>query len=387
MPPRKAHAFDDELLRLRQRLNSAAPAPSSAATGVPVRASSASNATSRGGIVDWVSEVEASRSGGHTFLQLAALHAALPSSADSRAPINAAPVAEALARFTDACANIDDFVYDGDAEEADFQRVQRSSKHSVVPSGGPFDFIELRTSAESHAVASETRTAQPLSVQETALSSVCAKSVLQRPRVSQKPTIMARLSTSNSELYAIPEDVAARHGIRQTTQGDRRRAASSSRAGAMIPTPPRPVAPPTSVDWSFVKRKVPGEPTMIVQLSDGAIAFCSACHKVVIGTGRGRCPHCGAVNEGVPLDDEVSDGVAINAGDDFEDEEARKFREAVAEWRSGQPIQHNEAEGDAVRRCSGKGFAISVTRVGSDLQQRTVSSQLYFRHIWDRAFS
>lgn len=532
--------FDDELLRLRQKLSSTsgvrAPPPvtssslrpastSNAAGGKGSGAGSGTNnveavprnrSSSSAATVQWVADNMAQHPTSYQSSSSADHAAGAPcanllSFLSRVPPPDRQPIAKpssnppenylrrAVAEFDAACLGIEEFTYDVDEEEDRVLREQLRKGHadpSQLPRflADPFDFRGALPAAPGDAAASginkryAARKAQQAIPDEAddgdravgfelasssavAPSSVSAAGVLQqqqRLEAARRDQLQQRFASPgttgstqrNDALYALPEAMARRHGLKSgvlepagrpgldrtgsTMRGPRRSSSSTSRtpAGGVTPTPPRAPAPssasPSSaatggaaLDFSQVQLKKFRDPAEVVTVSDGRIAFCRACHRVVIGSGVGRCPHCGHINntdDGGSDDGEadeavgarrtlqltagpgVSEAATANDGalafeprdlgpnptiEEIEAEERRQFQAAVAAWRSGTGLVEADGGAAAAQRMdggssgSGVAFERSVARVGRDVALRSQGhrSGLYFLHLWEVAFN
>uniref|UniRef100_A0A7S1KX10 Uncharacterized protein n=1 Tax=Neobodo designis TaxID=312471 RepID=A0A7S1KX10_NEODS len=384
----------------------------------------------------------------------------------------------AVGDFAAACSAIEDFEYDLDVEaERQLQdQLRRAAADPSQPAprfpADPFDFRDARVGHGGAAAAvsgvnrrfaaakpSAAPSVSPSAVsfaddndvhtvpsQSAGATSVSAVAVLERQKqldAARSRQTAARISSSaNSELYALPDDVARRHNVkpqldvdvpgsvatRRSTSNTRRSssttlskapspppAASASKRPPLKALPPGPSPAAESLDFSHVRQIQFRDPAVVVPVSDGRIAFCVACHRVVIGSGRGRCPHCGHVNDvdgNSPIDEpgarkNAAETQAVDTGGaaemqprelgpdasiaEVEAEERRQFQAAVAAWRSGKGVvaevaaEAAPAEGTAPRSTA---FERSAALVARDVRTRATGagSALYFQRLWHAAF-
>ena len=245
--------------------------------------------------------------------------------------------------------------------------------------------------------------------------------MLQRRQLQQKQNaaaVHARVTSGPSgSLYALPSDGVVSRGVlereRVHDQRVQRSAVMASAARQMTPSvhtpqPPsgaspqrRGSAPPTGS--TMVLYRPPTAAPEIV--SDGRIAFCPGCHRVVLGSGKGRCPHCNVrmdadqphapVNEGAggvgteiatevaPVADPadaapVAHGFPPGSAQALEAEEAAKFRAAVAAWRRGDGATE-DATGVGVDTSNAEGLAPFHACLREELVE---APALYFSRLW-----
>lgn len=462
--------FDAELARLRQRIGSAdgqtrrrgsadrrkaiedaaaAPAGTSTATDQPARRPapglSLLNLVGNGPVA--ASAVVA----GADAVDVAALTPAVQY------------VKAASADFAEACVSIEDFAYDEEAEErrkleADMARiVQRGGPAADTPLplflNEPFVFqrdgdgVEGATAQsglnprfapraepapgsnnnnndddESVEWGGDTHTPSRASVagSSNATSTVSAASVMRRQQQIDRQRATALTTRVNSgDLYAIPDIVSntrrgptsfAPGGSRKPLKGPVRSAPGATAplqgleattAGA-LPPPPRIVHSARQVRYR--------DPAVVTHVSDGRIAFCQECHRVIVGHGRGRCPHCGAFADTTV---EAADAAATTRGavgtqaapsapgapryapgsiEAIEAEERRLFQKAVAEWRSGSggaapPAAEDDATGGAAAAAEGDANVAACVASLRRATQHAGGGGLYFTHLWSSAFT
>jgi hypothetical protein len=517
-------SFDDELIKLRQRLNSAPRAP--AATAAAAGSGGSSRAATVGGgrsgasseVVEWLGGVSngdqhasALPSSGSSFLSLLARSTGASSGSVSPPPLDPVDarlsrIRHALQQFEDTSAAISEFTYN-EEEEADRVLQAQLRAGGRNPQALPrffadsFDFnftaprdgaaaaasgMNRRPEASGEAPGAEGQialrnderkrgpesTAAASTVQSGSISAV---SVLQREaqrQQAQRQQLATRIGggttaaapSRSQALYDLPEDLAARHGVKpslepasrlstatRAQQNSRRGAATAGSSTAVTPTPPRgssgatagsirsglsttangsktaaesaTAPPPPELDFSSVTQMKYRAPATVTSVADGAIAFCRECHRVIIGSGPGRCPHCGTLNDSEAAASPTggkttSDAAGMSASPltspsrhhpprvlppdaslaDIEAEERRLFQIAVSEWRrggAGPAVTSTAAEASNGRDGSGARDGMSATKFEVSVARAAQyagacaardKSRLYFSALWAAAF-
>ena len=253
---------------------------------------------------------------------------------------------KAQKEFIDSTAAIDDFQYDEDLE-------MKVTKKTTPAYNDPFVFIPVQEVSASDVLVVSSQAKTTPKKPSTAASAASSS--------TRKRQFKYASGFDADSLYALPpilqESSAGRtqratSSLRQNTgdslatstgHGHRNRLSS----GTSTPPPKNDNSgagtPPPGYRYVQVKYRPPCTTEIV---SDGRLRFCSECHHVVLGSGAGRCPHCGtglgehqssvegkvtssSDGKGVPTSEEAARMIA-----EIEEQERRAFQEAVAEWRS-----------------------------------------------------